>query len=69
MLLGLQGCSKSNLSCGCGLHCANAEYKNGLVGVLVRHSPTFAFNGNVPGITFRQNAKVAQAQLAFARKF
>ena len=33
------------------------------------HSPTFAFSGNVPGTTFRQNAKVAQAQLAFARKF
>ena len=61
-------CKDALKSCWCGLR-ASAEYKNGLVGVLVRHSPTFAFSGNVPGTTFRQTAKVAQAQLAFARKF
>ena len=52
---------KDALKAICRVGVAYIAQVHGLVGVLVRHSPTFAFSGNVPGTTFRQNAKVTQA--------
>ena len=67
LAIGCSGCeTKGNLSCWCGLHCASAEDKKGLVGVLVRHLRVLAKTFQVPRC--RQYAKVGLRPTSFCKR-